>query len=180
MHRSQEHVELLKEIATLTAPRTTRGRPGRASVAVQQCMTQFGLYGDFKMIPQQVNRVANLPEWTTVLEVMIESRREDLAFRSKNGGTNECRIDRRTRISRESIKALANFRVSMHQPKQTELIWTMPWGYWVEREDKNVHCKEWECIIDNFTEEESNATVHRIYGQRATLSVNFFSKKLVV
>ena len=39
-----------------------RRRPGRASVAVQQCMTQFGLYGDFKMAPQEVNRVANLLE----------------------------------------------------------------------------------------------------------------------
>ena len=81
-HRSQEQVEILKELATLIAARTTRGRPGRASVAVQQCMTQFGLYSDFKMTPQEVKRVANLPEWTTVLEVMIKSRREDLAFRT--------------------------------------------------------------------------------------------------
>ena len=30
-HRSQEQVEILKELATLKAARTTRGRPGRAS-----------------------------------------------------------------------------------------------------------------------------------------------------
>ena len=70
-HRRQEQVEILKDVAALIAARTTRGRPGRASLAVQQCMTQFGLYGEIKMIQQQVNRVANLPEWTTVLEVMI-------------------------------------------------------------------------------------------------------------
>jgi len=35
-HRSQEQVEILKELATLIAARTTRGKPGRASVAVQQ------------------------------------------------------------------------------------------------------------------------------------------------
>jgi len=58
------------------------------------------------------------------------------------------------------------------QPQQTELIWTMPWGCWVELEDKDAHCKEWECIIENFTQEKANTTVHRIYGQRATLSVN--------
>ena len=81
-HRSQEQVEILKELATLIAARTTRGRPGRTSVAVQQCMTRFGLYSHFKMTPQKVNRVANLPEWTTVLEVMIKSRRADLAFRT--------------------------------------------------------------------------------------------------
>jgi len=61
-HRSQEQVEILKELAMLIAARTTRGRPGRAHVAVQQCMTQFGLDSDFKMTPQEVNRVANLPE----------------------------------------------------------------------------------------------------------------------
>jgi len=33
-HRSQEQVEILKELATLIPARTTRERPGRASVAV--------------------------------------------------------------------------------------------------------------------------------------------------
>ena len=75
-------VSCFPELATLIAARTTRGRPGRASVAVQQCMTQFGLYSDFKMTSQEVNRVANFPEWTTVLEMMIKSRRADLAFRT--------------------------------------------------------------------------------------------------
>jgi len=36
-HRSQEQVEILKELATLITARTTRGRPDQASVAVQQC-----------------------------------------------------------------------------------------------------------------------------------------------
>jgi len=49
----------------------------------------------------------------------------------------------------------------------------MPWGCWVELEDKDVHCKEWECILENFTQEEADTTVHQIYGQRATLSVNY-------
>ena len=49
----------------------------------------------------------------------------------------------------------------------------MPWGCWVELEDKDVNCKEWECTIENFTEEEVDTTVHQIYGQRATLSVNY-------
>jgi len=33
--------------------------------------------------------------------------------------------------------------------------------------------KEWECTIENFTEEEADTTVHQIHGQRATLSVNY-------
>jgi len=99
-HRSQEQVDILKELATLIAARTTRGRPGRASIAVQQCMTQFGLYSNFKMTPKEVNRVANLLEWTTVLEVMIKSRRADLAFRTtkQEQWNRKHRIDRRTRI----------------------------------------------------------------------------------
>jgi len=36
-----------------------------------------------------------------------------------------------------------------------------------------VHCKEWERIIENFTEEEVDNTVHQIFGQRATLSINY-------
>jgi len=55
------------------------------------------------------------------------------------------------------------------QPQQSELIWTLPWGCWVELENKD----EWECIIENFTEEEADTTVHQIYGQRATLNVNY-------
>jgi len=102
-HGCQEQVEILKELATLIAARTTRERPGQAPVAVQQCMTQFGLYSNFKMTPQEVNRVASLPKWTTVLEVIIKSRRADLAFRTTKqerwGGTNKRKIDRRTRIS---------------------------------------------------------------------------------
>jgi len=73
-HRSQEQVEILQELATLTAARTTRRRPSRASVAVQQCMAQFGLYSDCKMTPQGVNRLNNLLECMIVLEVLIKSR----------------------------------------------------------------------------------------------------------
>jgi ribosomal protein S1 len=34
------------------------------------------------MTPQELKRVANLLEWTTVLEVMIKSRRLNLAFKT--------------------------------------------------------------------------------------------------
>jgi len=127
-------------------------------------MTQFGLYSDFKMTPQEVNRVANLPEWTTVLEVMIKSRRADLAFRTtKQERWNQRAQDRQAHQDfleghRGTGKFLGKYAP---QPQQTELIWTMPWGCWVELEDKDVHCKEWECIIENFTEEEADTTVHQ-------------------
>jgi len=49
----------------------------------------------------------------------------------------------------------------------------MPWDCWVELQDKDVHSKEWECIVESFTEEGVDTTVHRIYGQRATRSINY-------
>jgi len=139
-------------------------------------MTQFGLYSDLKMTPQEVNRVANLPEWTTVLEVMIKSRRADLAFRT----TKQERWNQRAQGRQAHKDFLKEHRGTGKfsgkyalQPQQTELTWTMQWGCWVELGDKDVHCKEWECILENFTDEKADTTVHRIYGQRATLSINY-------
>ena len=110
-------------------------------------MTQFGLYSDFKMTPQEVNRVAKLPEWTTVLEVMIKSRRADLAFRTtKQERWNQRAQDRQAHQDfLEEHRGTGKFSGKYApQPQQTELIWTMPWGCWVELEDKDVHCKEWK------------------------------------
>jgi len=139
-------------------------------------MTQFGLYSDFKMTPQEVNRVANLPEWTTVLEVMIKSRRVDLAFRT----TKQERWNQRAQDRQAHKDSLKKHRGTdkfsgkyAPQPQQAELIWTMSWGCWVELEDEDEHCKEWERIIEQFTDEEADTTVHQMYGQRATLSVNY-------
>ena len=39
----------------------------------------------------------------------------------------------------------------------------MPLGCWVELEDKDVHCKEWDCVIENFIEEGADTIVHQIY-----------------
>jgi len=131
LHRSQEQVEILKELATVIAARTTRGRPGRVSEAVQQCMTQFGLYSDFKMTPQEVNTVANLPGWTTVLEVMIKSRRADLAFRTTKQERWNQRVQHRQAHQDflEQHRGTGKFSGKYAPlPQQTELIWTMLWG----------------------------------------------------
>jgi len=129
-------------------------------------MAQFGLYSDFKMTLQEVNRVANLPEWTTVLEMMIISRRADLVFRT----TKQERWNQRAQEHqahndfleehRGTDKFSGNYTL---QPQQTEVVWTVPCDCWIELENKDMHCKEWECMLANFTEEEANTTVHRIY-----------------
>ena len=102
------------------------------------------------MTPQKVNRVAKLPEWTTVLVVMIKSRRADLAFQTnKQERWNQRAQDRQAyqdflEEHRNTSKFSGKYAP---QPQHTELIWTMPWGCWVELEDKNVHCKEWMMMI---------------------------------
>ena len=131
-HRTQEQVEILKELA-MKAARTTRGRPGLAVVAVQQCITQFRLYSDFKMTPQELNRVANLPEWTIVLKVLVESRRADLAFRTaKQEWWNQQAQDRHAHKDfQEEYRGTGKFSGKYApQPQQAELIWRMPWGCW--------------------------------------------------
>jgi len=124
-HRNQEQVEILKELATMIAARTTRGRPGRASVAVQQWMTQCGLYSDFKMTPQEVNRFANLPEWMTVLEVMIKSRQTDLAFQmTKQEQWNQRAQDWQAHqdfLEEHWVTGKFSGKYTL-QPQQTELI----------------------------------------------------------
>jgi len=78
-------------------------------------MAQFGLYSDFKMKPQEMDSVDNLPEWTRILQVMIKFRQADLAITKPalNSGTNSRRIDRCTRISWKSIEELTSFQVSI-------------------------------------------------------------------
>jgi len=91
-------------------------------------MTQFGLYSDFEMTPQEVNWVANLPEWTTVLEMMIKSRRVDLAFRTtKQERWNQRAQDRQaTQDFLEEHRGIGKFSGQYApQPQPTELIWTM-------------------------------------------------------
>jgi len=108
-------------------------------------MTQIGLDSDFTMTPQEEKRVANLPGWKTVLEVMIKSRPADLAFKTtKQKRWNQRSQDRQAHKDfLKEHQGTGKFSgQSAPQPQQTELIWTMPWGWWVELEDRDVHCKE--------------------------------------
>jgi len=105
-------------------------------------MAKFELYSEFKMTPQDVNKVANLPEWTTVLEAMIKSRQ---VFRTtKQERLNELAQDRQAHKDfleehRGTSKPEFQGKYAL-QPQQTELIWTLPRGCWVKLEDKNMHC----------------------------------------
>jgi len=85
------------------------------------------------MTPQEVNRVASLQEWTTVLEVMIESRPADLAFRmTKQERKNQRAQDRQAHQDfLEEHRGTGKFSGKYApQTQQTEPIWTLPWGCW--------------------------------------------------
>jgi len=83
------------------------------------------------MTQQEVNRVANLPEWTTVLEMMIKFRRADLAFRTtKQERWNQREQDQQAHQEHRCAGKFSGKYAP--QPQQTELIWTMLWGCWVE------------------------------------------------
>ena len=110
---------------------------------------------------------------------MIKSRRADLAFRTTKQERWNQRAQDRQKAHQDFLeehRGTGKFSGKYApEPQQTELIWIMMWGCWVELEDKDVHCQEWICIIENFTEGEANTTVHRFYGQCATLNVNYKS-----
>ena len=75
------------------------------------------------MTPQEVNRVANLPEWT-ILEVMTKSRRADLAFRTtKQEQWNQRAQDRQAHKDfLEERRGTGKFSGKYApQPQQTEL-----------------------------------------------------------
>ena len=70
-HRSKDQVKILKEIGTLKAALLSRGKPGQASAAAMQCLTEFGLYHDFQMTPQEAHDITYSPKWAAVLNTMI-------------------------------------------------------------------------------------------------------------
>jgi len=90
---------------------------------------------------------------------MNKSRRADLAFRT----IKPERWNQRAQERQAHKDFLEEHRGTGKFPgnyQQTKLIWTMPWGCWVQLEDKDVHCKECGCMIENFSEEEADVTVH--------------------
>jgi len=61
-HRSKDQRKILKEIGTLKAALLSRGKPGQASAAAMQCLTEFGLYHDFQMTPQEAHDITYSPK----------------------------------------------------------------------------------------------------------------------
>jgi len=62
------------------------------------------------------------------------------------------------------------------QPTQTELVWRMPWGCWLEYNDDWMLSEAWNAASEEFSEDWPSTTVHQIQGARITLSVSYNQK----
>jgi len=62
-HRSREQVRILKEVGTLKAALIYVGKPGQASAAAVQYLSEFGIYHDLQMTPQEVHHFTLCPQW---------------------------------------------------------------------------------------------------------------------
>jgi len=111
------------------------GKPGQASAAAMQCLAEFGIYHDLKMTPQEAHHVTLCPQWKIVLNAMIQSRQKELQSKAiKQDRWNNRQADRQAeKAFLEEHKGPGKFSGKYGpQPTQTELIWKMPWGCWLE------------------------------------------------
>ena len=62
------------------------------------------------------------------------------------------------------------------QHTQTELVWRMPWGYWLEYNDDRMLSEATNAATDEFSEDWPSTTVYQIQGARIALSVSYNQK----
>jgi len=62
------------------------------------------------------------------------------------------------------------------QPSQTEQVWRMSWGCWLEYNDNLMLLETWNATIEELSEDWTSTTVHQIQGARITLSVSYNQK----
>ena len=137
-HRSQKQVRILNEVGTLKAALISVGKPGQASAAAMQCLAKNFIYHDLQMTPQEAHYVTICPQWKIVLNAMIESRRNELHSKAiKQDCWNTREADRQAeKAFLEEHRGPGKFSGKYGpQPTQTELVWRMPWGCWLECND---------------------------------------------
>ena len=111
------------------------GNPGQSSAAAMQCLAEFGIFHDLQMTPQEAHHVTLCPQWKIVLNAMIESLWNKLQSRAiKQDRWNNREADRQAeKAFLEEHKGPDKFSGKYGpQPTQTELVWRMPWGCWLE------------------------------------------------
>jgi len=174
-HNSREQVRILKEVGTLKAALISVGKPGQASAAAMQCLSEFGIFHDLQMTPQEAHHVTLCPQWKIVLNAIIKSRRNKLQCKAnKQDRWNNREADRQAeKAFSEEHKRPGKFSGKYGpQPMQTEMVWRMPWGCWLER----MLSEAWNAATEEFSEDWPSTTVHQIQGARITLSVSYNQK----
>jgi hypothetical protein len=178
-HRSREQVRILKEVGTLLAALMSAGKPGQASAAAMQCLTEFGIYRDLQMTPQEAHHFTLCPQWKVVLNAMIESLWNELQSKAiKQDRWNNREADRQAeKAFLEEHKGPGKFSGKYGpQPTQTELLWRMAWGCWFEYDDNQILSEAWKAATEEFSEDGPSTTVHQIKGARITLSASYNQK----
>jgi len=155
------------------------GKPGQASAAAMQCLAEFEIYHDLQMMPQEVHHVTLCPQWKIVLNAMIKSRRNELQCKAiKQDRWNNREADRQVeKAFLEEHKGPGKFSGKYGpQPTQTELVWRMPSGCWLEYNDDRMLSEVWNAATEEFSEDWPSTTVYQIQGTRITLSVSYNQK----
>jgi len=62
------------------------------------------------------------------------------------------------------------------QPTQTELVWRMPWGCWLENNYDRMLSEAWNAAAEEFPEDWPRTTIHQIQGAQITLSTSHNQK----
>jgi len=179
-HRSREQVRILKEVGTLKVAQISVGKPGQASAAAMQCLAEFRIFDDLQMTPQEVHHVTLCPQWKNVLNAMIESpgRQNKQCKAIKQDRWNNREADRQAeKAFLEEHKGPGKFSGKYGpQPMQTELVWRMPWGCWLEYNDDQILSEAWNAATKEFSEDWPSTTVDQIQGARITLSMSYNQK----
>ena len=154
------------------------GNPGQASAAAMQCLVEYGIYNDLQMMLQEAHHVTPCPRWKIVLDAMIQSRQNELQSEAINQDRwNNREADRQAeKTFLEEHTGPGKFSGTYGQPTQTELVWSMPWGCWLEYNDDQMLSEAWNAATKEFSEDWPSTAVHQIQGALIILSVSYNEK----
>ena len=110
---------------------------------------------------------------------MILARRNELQLKAiKQDRWNNSEADRKAeRAFLDEPKGLGRFSGKYGpQPVQTDSLWRMPWGCWLDYENPDELSEAWKDATEGFGEEWASTTVHRMQGERATLKATYDRK----
>jgi len=115
------------------------------------------------MTPQEAHHVTLCPQWKILLNAMTQSRQNVLQSKAiEQDRWNNREADRQAKEAfLEEHKGLGKFS-SRYGPQltQTELVWAMPWGCWLEYKDDRLLLEAWHAATEEFSEDCLSTVVH--------------------